>query len=91
MVLSVRLTRNVVSGRHEPNTAPPSENWRYANFFQAALTEQEVIIDFGQHFEGSAGPYWHTRIVLSPHSAHELLAVLERVLADSQGSITRFP
>lgn len=80
-----------MSGHPEPNTAPPSENWRYANFFQAALTEDEVIVDFGQHFEGSAGPYWHTRIVLSPRYANELLEVLERVLRDSPGSVIRFP
>ncbi len=90
MVLSVRLP-GVVSGHPEPNTAPPSENWRHANFFQSALTEDEVIIDFGQHFEGSASPYWHTRIVLSPHNARELLDVIERVLADSTGSVIRFP
>jgi hypothetical protein len=61
-------------------TIPPSENWHYANFFQVAVTAQEVVIDFGQHFEGSDGPRWHTRIVLAPRGAQELLNVLARAL-----------
>ena len=65
-------------------TIPPSENWRYANFFQVAVTAQEVVIDFGQHFEGSDGPRWHTRIVLAPRGAQELLDVLARALHSTE-------
>ena len=70
----------VVCSESDSSTIPPSENWHYANFFQVAVTAQEVVIDFGQHFEGSDGPRWHTRIVLAPRGAQELLDVLARAL-----------
>jgi len=69
-----------VSDGSDSNTVPPPQNWRYANFFQVAVTGQEVVIDFAQHFEGSEEPHWHTRIVLSPVYAQELLGVLSRAL-----------
>lgn len=74
----------VVCSESDSPTIPPPENWRYANFFQVAVTAQEVVIDFGQHFEGSDGPRWLTRIILSPRGAQELLDVLGRALRGAE-------
>ena len=74
----------VVCSESNSSTIPSSENWHYANFFQVAVTAQEIVIDFGQHFEGSDGPRWHTRIVLAPAGAHELLNVLARALRGAE-------
>jgi Protein of unknown function (DUF3467) len=39
---------------------------RYANHFHVGHNAFEVILDFGQFYEGNDQPWMHTRIVTSP-------------------------
>jgi hypothetical protein len=55
---------------------------RYANFFHIGHNAFEVILEFGQHYEGNRQPGMHTRIVAAPAYAKALLALLNRSLAD---------
>jgi hypothetical protein len=50
---------------------------RYANYFQVGRNDFEVLIDFGQAYEGEP-PQIHTRIVTSPAYAAELVELLRR-------------
>ena len=54
---------------------------RYANYFKAGHNAFEVILDFGQFYEGDAQPRMHTRIVTSPAYAKTFLEVLRTSLA----------
>lgn len=54
----------------------------YANYFEIGDSAFELVIDFGQHYEGDSAPAeCHTRIVTSPAGAKSLLDVLRRTLA----------
>jgi hypothetical protein len=64
----------------ETSPTPPPDHWKYANYFQVAVTGQEVVIDFALHFEGTHVPRWHTRIVLSASAGYELARLLEKSL-----------
>jgi hypothetical protein len=52
----------------------------YANYFEIGHTAFEVVIDFGQKYEGKDGPPCHTRIVTSPVYAEALLQTLTDAL-----------
>ena len=49
---------------------------RYANFFNVGHNAFEVVLEFGQCYEGDAQPQVHTRIVTGPAYARTLLEVL---------------
>jgi uncharacterized protein DUF3467 len=54
----------------------------YANYFEIGHSAFEVVIDFGQTYEGSAAAPCHTRIVMTPVYAQVLLETLgEAVMA----------
>ena len=55
---------------------------RYANYFHVGHNAFEVMLDFGQHYEGSSQPRMHTRIILAPAYAAALLEVLQTALAE---------
>jgi hypothetical protein len=59
---------------------------RYANFFQVGFNNWEFVIDFGYYYEGDAAPAIHSRIILAPPIAADLLELLERTVADHKRS-----
>jgi hypothetical protein len=65
-----------------PQTASLAEDaeGRYANYFKAGHNAFEVILEFGQFYEGDAQPRMHTRIVTTPAYAKTFLGVLQDLL-----------
>jgi Protein of unknown function (DUF3467) len=65
-------------------------NWqieaRYANFFRVGRTGFEIVLDFGQSYQGEQGPAYHTRIVTSPDHASSLLNLLKDSLEHNESS-----
>ncbi len=55
---------------------------RYANYFHVGHNAFEVILEFGQHYEGARQAKMHTRIVVAPVYATALLGLLQTALAD---------
>ena len=55
---------------------------RYANYFQVGHNAFEVVVEFGQHYEGSGEPQMHTRIVVAPVYAKALLGLLATAVED---------
>jgi hypothetical protein len=55
---------------------------RYANHFSIGHNAFEVILQFGQFYEGNSKPVMHTRIVTSPAYAQSFLHLLSRSLAE---------
>lgn len=53
----------------------------YANYFQIGHTALEFIVDFGQRYEGKGATPCHTRIVMSPLYAEELLRTLSESMS----------
>jgi Protein of unknown function (DUF3467) len=51
----------------------------YPNYFCVGHARCEVILEFGQSFEGSE-PQVHTRVVTTPGSAGDLLGLLRESL-----------
>jgi hypothetical protein len=54
---------------------------RYANYFTAGHNAFEVILEFGQFYEGDAEPRMHTRIITTPAYAKTFLEVLQDLLS----------
>ena len=46
---------------------------RYANYFTVGFNAFEVVLVFGQFYEGNPQPHLHTRIVTGPAYAKSLL------------------
>jgi hypothetical protein len=61
--------------------AAPSKGL-YANYFEVGHSAFEIVIDFGQRYEGQAPAPCHTRIVMSPLYAEALNRTLEAALAE---------
>ena len=59
---------------------------RYANEFHIGHNAFEVILQFGQFYEGYAQPVMHTRIVTSPAYALVFLQLLGRAMAEYESS-----
>jgi len=53
---------------------------RYANHFYIGHNAFEVILQFGQFYEGNSQPVMHTKIVTSPAYAESLLQLLSRTI-----------
>jgi Protein of unknown function (DUF3467) len=49
---------------------------RYANYFNVGHNAFEVVLVFGQFYEGNLQPQLHTRLVTSPAYAKTLLDLL---------------
>lgn len=64
---------------------------RYANYFNVGYSAFEVILEFGQFYEGSPRPHMHTRIVTGPAYAKALLEVLRVTHCAVRGGIRRDP
>jgi hypothetical protein len=65
--------------------SPPSSSGehaeaRYANYFTAGHNAFEVILEFGQFYEGDRQPRMHTRIITTPAYAKTFLEVLQDLL-----------
>jgi hypothetical protein len=64
---------------------------RYANYFHVGQNAFEVVLEFGQHYEGVEQPRMHTRIIAAPAYAKALLDLLAGALGDYEklyGEIT---
>lgn len=55
---------------------------RYANYFHVGHNAFEVMLEFGQHYEGGSQPHMHTRIVAAPVYAKALLGLLTATIAE---------
>jgi hypothetical protein len=64
---------------------------RYANFFDIGHNAFEVILDFGQFFEGDESPRMHTRILTNPVYAKSLLSLLQVCLEKYEQSFGQIP
>lgn len=74
----------------QPAAAPlvPSTGL-YANYFEVGHTAFEVVIDFGQRYQGNEPAPCHTRIVTTPMYAEALLQTLQEALAEYRHAFTR--
>jgi len=59
---------------------------RYANYFHVGLNAFEVVLEFGQHYEGVNWPRMHTRIIAAPVYAKAFLGLLTAAIADYEKS-----
>ncbi len=55
---------------------------RYANYFHVGHNAFEVMLEFGQHYEGASQPRMHTRIVIAPVYAKALLGLLGTAITE---------
>jgi hypothetical protein len=63
-----------------PSSSTEHAEARYANYFTAGHNAFEVILEFGQFYEGDAQPRMHTRIITTPRYAKTFLEVLQDLL-----------
>jgi hypothetical protein len=54
----------------------------YANYFHVGHNAFEVVLEFGQHYEGVNRPRMHTRIIAAPAYAKALLDLLASAIGD---------
>ncbi len=59
---------------------------RYANHFHIGFNAFEVVLQFGQFYEGNSKPVMHTTIITSPAYAESLLQLLSGSLAQYKKS-----
>jgi Protein of unknown function (DUF3467) len=59
---------------------------RYANHFHIGFNAFEVILQFGQFYEGNSQPVMHTTIITSPAYAQRFLQLLSGSLAEYKES-----
>jgi hypothetical protein len=57
---------------------------RYANHVQIGVSESEVVLDFGQYFLEEGDPRFHTRIIMTPMDARNLLETLMGALSQGE-------
>jgi hypothetical protein len=55
---------------------------RYSNYVEVGFNAFEFIFDFGQLYTDSGQPRSHTKIVMSPHYAKNLLETLQKSLVE---------
>ncbi len=55
---------------------------RYANYFHVGFNAFEVVLGFGQHYEGVNPPRMNSRIIAAPVYAKALLGLLSAAIAD---------
>jgi len=66
------MTDSIGAGRRQEK----GPEGRFANFFNIGHNAFEVVLEFGQWYEGDAEAQVHTRIVTGPAYAKTLLEVL---------------
>jgi uncharacterized protein DUF3467 len=71
-----------MSTRHPQLSATVPSKGVYANYFEVGHSAFEIVMDFGQRYEGQPAAPCHTRIVMSPLYAHALRQMLEAALAE---------
>ncbi len=64
---------------------------RYANFFNIGHNAFEVILEFGQFFEGNKQPHMHTRILMSPVYARTFQNLLRESLLKYEQVFGKIP
>jgi hypothetical protein len=64
----------------EQGAVEDPEEARYVNYFNVGYNAFEVIVEFGQSYEGQAKPLWLTRMVTTPSYAKRLLLLLDESL-----------
>jgi hypothetical protein len=64
---------------------------RYANHFHIGYNAFEMILQFGQFYEGNTQPVMHTTIITSPAYAENLLHLLNSTLAQYKESFADRP
>jgi hypothetical protein len=57
---------------------------RYANYFKVGQNAFEFILDFGQFYSEDQEANLHTRIVMSPYYAKELLNLLQASIGQDE-------
>lgn len=67
------------------NLDQPREG-KYANHFHIGYNAFEMILQFGQFYEGNVQPVMHTTIITSPAYADNLLKLLSGSLAQYKKS-----
>jgi Protein of unknown function (DUF3467) len=75
--------------RGDPSTSVPEG--RYANYMNVGHNAFEVVLDFGQFYEGSTESRMHTRIVTSPVYAKHFLHLLQSSLAQYEQAFGVIP
>jgi hypothetical protein len=79
----------------ERDERPPSLSaeieGRYANSFRVGHNAFEFLLDFGQSFPEGVKERIHTRIVLSPAYALDLLKLLRESIEQYEGSFGAIP
>jgi len=50
---------------------------RYANYFSLGHAACEIVLEFGQFYDGDEEPQPHTRIITTPAGANKFLALLK--------------
>jgi hypothetical protein len=81
------MTQNSIA-----ESSDESREGRYANHFYIGHNAFEVILEFGQFYEGNDKPLMHTRIVTSPAYALTFLQLMTSAIEQyesSFGSISR--
>jgi hypothetical protein len=56
---------------------------RYANYFELGRNANELVIDFGQCYGSADQPAMHTRIIIVPAYARDLVRLLSGWLHDA--------
>ena len=59
---------------------------RYANHFHIGHNAFEVVLQFGQFYEGNKQPVMHTKIVTNPAYAETLLQLLGQAMAQYEST-----
>lgn len=69
-------------GRGEAEDRAPLEG-KFANFFRVGRNDYEIVIEFGQLYQGEDTPRMHSRIVTSPAYARALFETLRKALLEN--------
>lgn len=67
---------------HAPENLDEGREGRYANHFHIGHNAFEVVLQFGQFYEGDMQPVMHTKIVTSPAYALMFLQLLGVAMAE---------
>ena len=66
---------------------PQPPDPEYANYFEVGHNRLELVLAFGLHYEDAETWHCHTRIVMCPLYARELLRVLSDALERRPGDV----
>lgn len=93
-LLFVGLGRNLAGGAQadvlmsdeprDPSIDPFLEG-RYSNYVEVGFNAFEFLVEFGQFYSETKQPHTHTKIVMSPPCAKDLLETLQKSLLQYEG------